>query len=410
MKLSVSIGVLLTTLSFSVLAASEYAGTWTGRYIEGTNILSTLKVVEVSPGKFHSTLYLNHDGYATNTFGEYDNCRAMIGGIDSKSKKLVLKVSGWLAGRAESDSGGVISAAMSGGGLSVSTNFKHRLLAAKKSANSFVLKRSDYTQLPTRCEVDAPLLKVEEPSKETQGFVRAISTGNLDVAEIYLNKGADINCVGCAGHPSYLSTPLTMALSSPAWGKINTIRWLLEHGADANLADGFGRTPLMFAADWNQRAVMADFQFKEANLPPVTQGDSGLVIYLLNHGAKLGDRDLHGENAYSYLATFRAVDGVSRVNALKVMLSMLRGGDVNNRNSFGETLLTAAIKRCTDASIPLILAEGADTNIKDGAGQLPVDIALEMAQSNRQECNNTLKIMQDPNAYIPKNSDPRKLL
>jgi ankyrin repeat protein len=69
--------------------------------------------------------------------------------------------------------------------------------------------------------------------------------GHLEIAEMLLSKGADINA-GAGGN-----TPLHAAVLA---GRAEMVEWLLAHGADPGLKDYEGKTPLeRGAASGNER-------------------------------------------------------------------------------------------------------------------------------------------------------------
>jgi len=62
-------------------------------------------------------------------------------------------------------------------------------------------------------------------------------------------------------------------------GDSGVVAFLVEHGADVNAKDNNGITPLMYA---------------------VEKGDSEVVAFLVEHGAKVNAKDNYGDTPISY--------------------------------------------------------------------------------------------------------------
>jgi ankyrin repeat protein len=71
---------------------------------------------------------------------------------------------------------------------------------------------------------------------------------DLTIAKILLEKGAEVNC-----HNSDRSTPL---VGATVHNKIDSLRWLLENGANPDEADDEGDTALHYAAQLGRRDIV----------------------------------------------------------------------------------------------------------------------------------------------------------
>ena len=76
----------------------------------------------------------------------------------------------------------------------------------------------------------------------------AARTGNLEMARLLINAGAEVNAKGNPGR-----TPLSFAVLS---GRLDMIRFLIEKGAEVNTRDAEGASPLDYAA-WQGSLDMA---------------------------------------------------------------------------------------------------------------------------------------------------------
>ena len=86
--------------------------------------------------------------------------------------------------------------------------------------------------------------------KSTQKlFIEAAYKGDIALLEKYLELGANID-----GYAFDDWTALTIAARE---GKIDTVKWLVSNGADVNLPEGGGNTPLFWANEsGNQELVI----------------------------------------------------------------------------------------------------------------------------------------------------------
>ena len=147
----------------------------------------------------------------------------------------------------------------------------------------------------------------------------------------YYWKGADVNAVNTRGY-----TALSQAIVSPSVAKI-----LLDHGADANITDIDGGTPLIFAS---------------------YIGDTSTVSYLLDAGADVNAKELRGLNPL-----ILAVSGKGNIEIVSMLLE--KGADVNANDCHGFTALMSArwkkhkeivpiIKRYMNRTISLVIKKG----------------------------------------------------
>eukprot|EP01105_Mastigella_eilhardi_P006393 TRINITY_DN17991_c0_g1_i1.p2 TRINITY_DN17991_c0_g1~~TRINITY_DN17991_c0_g1_i1.p2 ORF type:complete len:245 (+),score=66.75 TRINITY_DN17991_c0_g1_i1:118-852(+) len=148
---------------------------------------------------------------------------------------------------------------------------------------------------------------------------------------------------------------------TPLWhacegGLLAVVRTLLRRGASADAADAEGTTPLM-AACWH--------------------GHAEAVAALLAHGASAGAR----RSADGWTAAHHACGcvGWASDGAGPLRLLLQRGNaDPDARNAQGETPLHVAALFGRSAHVRALLAAGADTRLRNGAGQRAVDDARQL--------------------------------
>lgn len=410
MKSVLMVGMLLVS---GFANASQFSGTWTGQYHVkpkyGQEEISsvTLKISEASPSKIQAVFYF-HEVPVSGSVEERNRtagCFAMAGNINPKTNKITINSTGWLGGLSfsnvidartghnakwtESITASVTGNTLAGGGVRNVGN---------QSSTSFSLTKADETkaQLPSRCEVAVPLPTLTQPSEATIGFMNSMASANYDLMAIYLQKGADINCKNCFAQSPTLDTqtsPLIRAVQGGYYGVLPMVKWLIDHGADVNQADAYGKTPVMYAAGWTQIAYGAEYTGKGAS-----RGDYQLLQYLLSVGGKTGVRDMSLSNAMNSLLPSGSSIGLAFQSDgfIKTINHLASAGEnINQQNQFGDTLLIRAARNCGDAVIPTMLNLGADPSIQNAMGKTALDIALEKAQSNILPCNAALKILSN---------------
>ena len=86
-------------------------------------------------------------------------------------------------------------------------------------------------------------------------FRSAVSDGNRELAQLLLERGADIDYHKPDMVFPYASTPVTEAARS---NDLDMVRWLVENGADIKNADKYGDRPYTIAVQ-NKNQEMADY-------------------------------------------------------------------------------------------------------------------------------------------------------
>ena len=123
-----------------------------------------------------------------------------------------------------------------------------------------------------------------------------------------------------------------------ALGSLESMRLLLDAGADPNAANDFAATPLMWCA-----------------------GDAAKVQLLLSKGAKVDARSKLGRTPLLIAAAY---DGATEAARLLIE----KGADVNARDEGGMSVLEQAASSNHIELVRLLLAKGADVNTTDEGG------------------------------------------
>ena len=229
--------------------------------------------------------------------------------------------------------------------------------------------------------------------------------GTAEDVGVLLNRGADPNAKNDAG-----ATALMWALDD-----IEKTRLLLAHGADPNARSEAGRTPLGIAAGrYGSSAVVALLLDHGASLSVPANGDpfdtplpaaayaanDAVVRLLVDRGA-----DLKGSAPVALLFAMRSgcarcvdalIGAVDRPalniplvalapfgNARDVQMLLERGADVNARvaglrvdlNGRTPLMLAASSDLVPVEAVKVLIARGADVNLKGPAGETALDLA-----------------------------------
>jgi ankyrin repeat protein len=137
-----------------------------------------------------------------------------------------------------------------------------------------------------------------------------------------------------------------------ALGSLESMRLLLDAGADPNTANDFAATPLMWCA-----------------------GDAAKVQLLLSKSAKVDARSKLGRTALLIAA---AHDGATEAARLLIE----KGADINARDEGGMSVLEQAASSNHIELVRLLLAKGANVNTADGGGVTPLVAAAWSGDRN----------------------------
>ncbi len=208
------------------------------------------------------------------------------------------------------------------------------------------------------------------PSQVTKDFYEAFTHGNLQLAEILLQQGADINCRNCGG-----STALVFATRN-IFSSVDytSIQWLLSHGADINLFNSDEKiNPLI-------SAVTAQFSPRELSLLLLKNGADPKLKNILGNSAFLVFGPVFPYGQYDYRAP--------------IFSAMLEAGaDINEVNSLGYSSLMLAISEaissgsCAPSVVKAYLDRSANVDIRAKDGMTAADIAYKGALAGGRSCN-----------------------
>jgi ankyrin repeat protein len=151
-----------------------------------------------------------------------------------------------------------------------------------------------------------------------------------------------------------------------AVGSVESMRLLLDAGADPNVANGFGATPLMWCA-----------------------GDAKKVALLIAKKANVNARSNLGRTPLMIAAAY---DGA--IEAARLLIE--KGADVNARDKGGFSVLEQAAAVNHIELARLLIATGADVNVQDEGGST----ALMQAAQNGDRSAELVKLLLEHGAKV----------
>jgi len=199
--------------------------------------------------------------------------------------------------------------------------------------------------------------KADANIKDKQGRTAlwgAVET-DLETVKLLVDKGADVNL-----RDKINSTPLLWA---SGFGKPETVGFLLSKGADVKAVDDNGWTPLIWAAGLGQPQTVQILVNSKADLAAADKqtGDTPLL-----RGARTG-----------------------KAESLQILLAA--GADIKAKNKAGQTALHLAAAGGSADKVQLLLAAKADPSATDDKGWTALDHAMNRTTGDKTKLIEILK-------------------
>ncbi len=174
----------------------------------------------------------------------------------------------------------------------------------------------------------------------------------------------------------------TLLHSAARYGRDDIIRFLLDHGQNADAPGGVGRTPLYRAAKYGhldsvrllmERGGGIDTRSADDFTPLIVAAEhdhTEIVRFLLDHGAAPGAVNIVGRTAL-----IQAIDYATRDDDTLTRLLIERGVPLEVHDINGRTALSAAAQRGRLRIARALLEAGAYVNATRDHGLTPLDVA-----------------------------------
>ena len=249
--------------------------------------------------------------------------------------------------------------------------------------------------------------------RETPLISAAAGSRKPDVVRLLLSRGADVQTVSYRGESAcqaasrmgwlvdtdvmpQLCGEFGIWLTENFWRDATSIdvQRELDAGAEVNIRDGRGETPLYKAVLWNptpsvvelllDRGADVDAAERHFGWRPLhmaaRKGDRIVVALLLGWGADLHAKGGHGDTALHLASQFAS--GAEGLETVRLLLD--RGAELDARNDFGETPLFRSVGSYVDghpATTALLLERGADVMARDIEGSTTLHRAASSPKS-----------------------------
>ncbi|KAL4740094.1 hypothetical protein BDV11DRAFT_186156 [Aspergillus similis] len=176
-------------------------------------------------------------------------------------------------------------------------------------------------------------------------LIELIEAQNVEAARKLLANGADANI--CAENS--MVPPLSFAVEQ---GIEEISSLLLDYGAELEIRDLGGFTPLHIACQWNRL---------------------GTCTLLLDRGANIEAMASDGHTPLNY--------AIANCCSRMVKLLLERGADVEATDLDGDTILMLAVRRCPEDILHLLIQHKADLKKQNKSGKTALDIAKELGRT-----------------------------
>ncbi|WP_264687638.1 ankyrin repeat domain-containing protein [Wolbachia endosymbiont (group B) of Erynnis tages] len=199
----------------------------------------------------------------------------------------------------------------------------------------------------------------------------AAQGGNLDIAQFLLDKGADIEVEN-----TYNEKPLHLAVDA---NRLNVVNLLLDRGANLKATEMYGRASLDLAIQKGYEDIVEVLKQKQLDLDKellisTEKGDLEKVRDGIRQGANVNVQDGQG-----WTPVFLAIQK-NNFNIVELLLN--NNADIKVKDNEGWTPIHWTVQLGSLDVVKRLVERGADVNALTADGRTPLDIARDKGYDN----------------------------
>ncbi len=187
-------------------------------------------------------------------------------------------------------------------------------------------------------------------------LMSAAEKGHTEIAQALIDNGADVNARNTLG-----DTALMLAV----FGNIETVKTLWNADADIHITNNYGETALKFAIMWGNTETVQTILDANAEINRANNLDTALIFAASNNRPKITRMLLDkgsNVNATDSKSNTPLIWAARNGHPEIVQILLSANANVNATNIYGKTALCLAKRRKHDEMAQILIDAGAETN------------------------------------------------